>query len=68
MPLRQNGYISGMRLFRKQETLTGEKVELRQHERKNYGLYAEWYGDPEIWHLTSWTSSPLEPLRGGAPL
>lgn len=48
-----------MRLFRRKETLTGEKVELRQHEKKNYNLYAEWYGDKEIWHLTSWTSSPL---------
>ena len=22
-------------------------------------MYAEWYGDPEIWHLTSWAKGPL---------
>lgn len=22
-------------------------------------MYASWYADPEIWHLTSWTSAPL---------
>ena len=48
-----------MRLFRRKNSLTGEKVELRQHERKNYELYADWYGDQEIWHLTSWSSSPM---------
>jgi RimJ/RimL family protein N-acetyltransferase len=40
-------------------TLEGERIELRRHSRKNFGLYAEWYGDPEIWHLTSWAPSPL---------
>ncbi|CAA9444539.1 MAG: Acetyltransferase, GNAT family [uncultured Rubrobacteraceae bacterium] len=39
--------------------LVGERVELRRHVRENYHLYAEWYGDPEIWHLTSWAPSPL---------
>ena len=34
-------------------------MELRRHERRYYPLYVEWYGDPEIWHLTSWTSAPL---------
>jgi RimJ/RimL family protein N-acetyltransferase len=41
--------------------LVGERVELRGHSRDNYPLYAEWYGDPEVWHLTSWTSAPLSP-------
>ena len=40
-------------------TLEGERIELRRHSRKYFGLYAEWYGDPEIWHLTSWAPSPL---------
>ena len=39
--------------------LEGETVELRRHARANYALYAAWYGDPEIWHLTSWALSPL---------
>lgn len=39
--------------------LEGENVELRRHVRENYSLYAAWYGDPEVWYLTSWTSSPL---------
>jgi len=34
-------------------------VELRRHERRNYPLYARWYGDREVWHLTSWTTAPL---------
>ena len=41
--------------------LTGERVELRRHTRENYRLYGEWYGDPEIWRLTSWAASPLSP-------
>lgn len=32
---------------------------MRRHARSNYGLYARWYGDPEIWHLTSWAPAPL---------
>lgn len=43
----------------KTKQLQGETVELRRHDRDNYALYAEWYGDAEVWHLTSWTSSPL---------
>ena len=34
---------------------------MRRHERANYPLYGEWYGDEEIWHLTSWASAPLSP-------
>ena len=34
-------------------------MQLRRHDPDNYGLYAEWYGDPEIWHLTSWAKTPL---------
>ena len=41
--------------------LTGERVELRRHTRENYRLYGEWYGDPEIWRLTSWAASPPSP-------
>jgi RimJ/RimL family protein N-acetyltransferase len=43
----------------KVRTLDGDRVQLRRHDPKNYGLYAEWYGDPEIWHLTSWAKAPL---------
>ncbi len=45
----------------KARKLTGERVELRRHERENYHLYKEWYGDRAIWHLTSWTSAPMTP-------
>ena len=48
-----------MRLTDKARKLRGERVELRRHSRANYPLYAEWYGDPEIWRLTSWAASPL---------
>ncbi|HEV2091559.1 MAG TPA: GNAT family protein [Rubrobacter sp.] len=48
-----------MRLGGKTRALDGERVQLRRHDPKNYGLYAEWYGDPEIWHLTSWAKTPL---------
>lgn len=41
------------------QRLEGETIELRRHDRRYYPLYAEWYGDPEIWHLTSWTSTPM---------
>lgn len=43
------------------QALSGERVELRPHSRGNYSLYSEWYGDHEIWHLTSWAASPLSP-------
>lgn len=32
---------------------------MRRHDRANYPLYARWYGDEEVWHLTSWMASPL---------
>ena len=48
-----------VRLDERAKKLEGERIELRRHARKNYHLYAEWYGDPEIWHLTSWTPAPL---------
>ena len=48
-----------MRLGDKTGALRGDGIELRRHEPANYGLYAGWYGDPEVWHLTSWAASPL---------
>jgi RimJ/RimL family protein N-acetyltransferase len=51
-----------VRLGARTSKLEGETVELRRHARANYGLYAAWYGDPEIWHLTSWAPSPLNRL------
>lgn len=48
-----------MRLFGKDKGLAGERVELRPHDRTNYELYARWYGDEEIWHLTSWAARPM---------
>lgn len=48
-----------MRLGRRKQRLVGEKVELRTHDRRYFPLYAEWYGDEEIWRLTSWSSKPL---------
>ena len=48
-----------MRLTDRAKQLEGERVELRRHARANYPLYAEWYGDPEVWRLTSWAASPL---------
>ena len=48
-----------MRLTGRARTLEGERVELRRHARENYRLYGDWYGDPEVWHLTSWAASPL---------
>lgn len=32
---------------------------MRRHQRRNYPLYARWYGDEEIWRLSSWTSAPM---------
>jgi RimJ/RimL family protein N-acetyltransferase len=48
-----------MQLTGRARTLEAERVELRRHARENYRLYGEWYGDPEVWHLTSWAASPL---------
>lgn len=53
------GIFLAVRLQARTRKLEGETVELRRHARANYGLYAAWYGDPEIWHLTSWAPSPL---------
>ena len=49
-----------MRASRRSKRLVGESVELRRHDRANYPLYARWYGDEEIWHLTSWMSQPMQ--------
>ncbi len=53
------GIFLAVRLDDRPRKLLGDRVELRRHDRTNYGLYAEWYGDPEIWHLTSWSPAPL---------
>ena len=57
----QSGYILRVRLPDRAQKLVGERIELRRHARENYRLYGEWYGDPEIWRLTSWSVSPLSP-------
>lgn len=49
-----------MRAPRKARKLVGEGVELRRHDRANYPLYARWYGDEEIWRLTSWAAEPMQ--------
>lgn len=36
-------------------------MELRRHRPEHYPLYARWYGDREVWHLTSWTPQPMSP-------
>lgn len=48
-----------MRLAGRTKRLNGSRVELRRHERSDYALYGEWYGDPEVWRLTSWSAEPL---------
>ncbi|CAN5909370.1 GNAT family protein [soil metagenome] len=48
-----------MPLLGKTKRLQGDNIELRRHVRDNYSLYANWYGDPEIWYLTSWTAAPI---------
>lgn len=48
-----------MQLSNKTRKLEGKRVLLRRHERADYDLYAKWYGDPEVWRLTSWASEPL---------
>jgi RimJ/RimL family protein N-acetyltransferase len=53
------GIFLAVRLGARTRKLEGETVELRRHARANYSLYAGWYGDPEIWHLTSWAPSPM---------
>ena len=39
--------------------LVGKGVDLRRHRRENYPLYARWYGDEEVWRLTSWATGPM---------
>lgn len=48
-----------MRLSGRIRKLIGELVELRRHESIDYELYGRWYGDHEIWRLTSWAGEPL---------
>lgn len=48
-----------MQLSGRARTLDGGRIQLRRHDPRHYGLYARWYGDPEIWHLTSWAKAPL---------
>jgi RimJ/RimL family protein N-acetyltransferase len=57
----QSRYILIVRPTGRAAKLLGERIELRRHARENYRLYGEWYGDPEIWRLTSWAASPLSP-------
>ena len=57
--LSKPGIFVAVRLHDNARTLEGERIELRRHARENYSLYAEWYGNPEIWHLTSWAPFPL---------
>jgi RimJ/RimL family protein N-acetyltransferase len=52
-------YIGLVRGLRKSRRLAGNGVELRRHDRANYPLYARWYGDEEVWRLTSWTAEPM---------
>ena len=54
-------YIIAVRASNKAQTLVGNGVELRRHNRANYHLYARWYSDEEIWRLTSWAAEPMQP-------
>ena len=53
------GSIYIVRSLRRPRKLVGDGVELRRHDRANYPLYARWYGDEEVWRLTSWTAEPM---------
>jgi RimJ/RimL family protein N-acetyltransferase len=53
------GIFGAVRLDDSARKLEGERIELRRHARENYPLYAQWYGNQEIWHLTSWAPAPL---------
>jgi len=57
--LAKPGIFLAVRLDDRARTLEGQRIELRRHSRENYQLYADWYGDPEIWDLTSWAPAPL---------
>ena len=48
-----------MRASDRAQELVGESVVLRRHDRANYALYARWYGDEEVWRLTSWEPEPM---------
>jgi RimJ/RimL family protein N-acetyltransferase len=48
-----------MRTSKRTRELVGEGIMLRRHQRANYPLYARWYGDEEIWRLTSWMAEPM---------
>lgn len=50
-----------MRLWRGNESLIGERIELLPHRREDFALYEQWYADPEIWRLTSWRPQPTDP-------
>lgn len=56
-------YIPLVRLGGRTRKLSGERVELRRHERVHFPLYERWYADPEIWRLTSWRSAPMSPAE-----
>ena len=43
----------------KTREITGNGVKLRRHRREHYPLYAAWYGDEEVWRLTSWAAGPM---------
>jgi RimJ/RimL family protein N-acetyltransferase len=49
-----------VRASEREQRLVGEGVELRRHDPSHYPLYARWYGDEEIWRLTSWAPEPLQ--------
>ena len=51
--------IRAVRESERARRLVGDGVELRRHKQENYPLYADWYGDEEIWRLTSWTAKPM---------
>jgi RimJ/RimL family protein N-acetyltransferase len=53
------GIVGAVRASDKTQRLVGEGVELRRHDPADYPLYARWYGDEEIWRLTSWAPQPL---------
>ena len=53
------GIFYVVQLSGKAKERVGKRIELRPHTRENYRLYGEWYGDPEIWRLTSWAACPL---------
>ena len=57
--MRNPAYNGEMSQTKRTRELVGEGVELRRHQRENYPLYASWYGDEEVWRLTSWAGGPM---------